>query len=69
MSQNNAIEITYDEGSRAYYVIWEPIIVGVGKTWQKALDDLRSAGHFCVDSFIDLKLKNTNKAKEEKNNE
>jgi len=59
MSQNNEIEIEFDEITGAYYVVWEPIkAIGSGKTKYSALQDMRKAAHFGVDSFINIKLKN-----------
>jgi predicted RNase H-like HicB family nuclease len=39
-----------------YYAIWQPVAIGAGTTRQEALDDLRQAAHFGVDTFLDLKL-------------
>jgi hypothetical protein len=47
--------------SGEYYIIWEPIVTGMGKTKREALEDLRAAAHFGVDTLIDLKLKNIKK--------
>ena len=57
MSDKNDIIIEFDEGTRNYYIIWEPVVVALGKTRQKVLDDLRQAAHFGVDTLIDLKVK------------
>ena len=65
MSRKNSIDIDFDEKSQDYYVIWEPIIVGMGKTRHETLEDLRTAAHFGVDTFIDLKLKDTRTEKED----
>jgi hypothetical protein len=65
MSRKNDINISFDEETRDYYVIWEPIIIGMGKTEVKAWQDLREAAHFCVDSFIDLKFKDITIGKEQ----
>ena len=53
----------FDETTQGYYAIWEPIVIGAGKTRHEALDDLRQAAHFGVDTFIELKLKDINKIK------
>jgi len=61
MSRNNDIELEFDEETRNYYIAWEPIAISLGKTRQEALEDLRQAAHFGVDTFIDLKLKDIGK--------
>lgn len=53
MSRNHDIEIEFDEKNQSYYIIWQPIIVSLGKTRQEALEDLRTAAHFGVDTMID----------------
>ena len=65
MPRRNEIDIAFDEVAQGYYVIWEPIVIGTGKTGQEALEDLREAAHFGVDTFIDLKLKDISKGKED----
>jgi len=61
MSRNNDIELEFDEETRNYYIVWEPIVISLGKTRQEALEDLRQAAHFGVDTLIDLKLKDIGK--------
>ena len=51
------IDKEYDEESHDYYIVWQPIIISLGKTKQKALDDLREAAHFSVDTLIDVALR------------
>ena len=65
MSRRNDIDVEFDAASQGYYVIWEPIVIGAGKTRHEALDDLKQAAHFGVDTFIELKLKDINKIKED----
>jgi hypothetical protein len=65
MSRRNEIEVEFDEATQGYYAIWEPVAIGAGKTRYEALDDLRQAAHFGVDTFIKLKLKDINKEKED----
>jgi len=60
MSKNNQIEIEFDEETQNYYVIWEPVVVSLGKTMREALEDLRTTAHFGVDTCIDMKLKYIN---------
>ena len=65
MLSKGKIYIAFDEEMQGYYAIWEPIAIGAGKTSHEALDDLRQTAHFGVDTFIDLKLKDINKKKED----
>jgi predicted RNase H-like HicB family nuclease len=51
------INLEFDSEAGEYYIVWEPIVAGMGKTERKALEDLREAAHFGVDTLIDLKLK------------
>jgi hypothetical protein len=46
----------YDELSQNYYIVWQSIVIGSGGTKEHALEDLRDAAHFGVDTIIDLKL-------------
>jgi hypothetical protein len=57
----NDINLEFDSQSGEYYVIWKPVVIGMGKTKGKALADLREAAHFGVDTFIDRKLENIKK--------
>jgi len=54
----NSIDLEFDKESWEYYIVWEPVIIGAGKTAGEALEDLRAAGHFGVDTLIDRKLQN-----------
>ena len=63
------IIIAYDGDSRSYYCIWRPLTsVGLGNTEAEALDDLRAAGHFGIETMVNLKLreieKNSDKGEE-----
>jgi len=52
------IIIAYDDDSQSYYCIWRPLTsVGMGKTEAEALDDLRAAAHFGIETMVDLKLR------------
>jgi predicted RNase H-like HicB family nuclease len=56
------IVIAYDDDSQSYYCIWRPLTsVGLGKTEAEALDDLRAAAHFGVETMVDLKLREIEK--------
>jgi predicted RNase H-like HicB family nuclease len=55
------IVIAYDD-SQSYYCIWRPLTsVGLGKTEAEALDDLRAAAHFGIETMVDLKLREIEK--------
>ena len=54
----NDIIVEYDPDTMDYCSVWEPVVIGAGKTEQEALEDLRQAAHFCVDQLIELKLNN-----------
>ena len=60
MAKNN-INLDFDSEIGEYYIIWEPVVIGTGKTGREALEDLREAAHFGVDTLIDQKLKNIKK--------
>jgi predicted RNase H-like HicB family nuclease len=57
----NSINLEFDKESGEYYVVWEPLVIGTGKTKDEALQDLREAAHFGVDTMIDRKLQNIKK--------
>jgi predicted RNase H-like HicB family nuclease len=60
----NDINLEFDSETGEYYVIWKPVVIGMGKTGCEALEDLREAAHFGVDTLIDLKLKDIGIRKE-----
>jgi hypothetical protein len=57
----NDINLEFDRQSGEYYIIWKPVVIGMGKTGTRALEDLREAAHFGVDTLINLKLKDIGK--------
>lgn len=57
-SNNGEIKIELDKVTQHYYIVWELSVIGLGKTKQEALESLREAAHFGVDSLIDQKLRN-----------
>jgi len=59
------INLEFDRESRSYYIIWEPVIIGLGKTEGEALEDLRTVAHSSVDTLVDLKLKAVNREMED----
>lgn len=54
--RDSIITIKFDEPSQEYYIVWQPIVIGSGGTKEHALEDLRDAAHFGVDTVIGLKL-------------
>ena len=65
MSGKQDIEIEYDRETRSHFIIWEPLAISLGRTSEEALRDLREAAHLGVDAWIDLKLEEIKKEKEE----
>ena len=61
MSNDNDMKIEFDEVTQFFYIIWQPIVVGAGNTHSEAMEDLREAAHFGVDSIINLKLNECNR--------
>ena len=57
----NGINLEFDKKSGEYYIVWEPVVIGAGKTAGDALQDLREAAHFGVDTMIDRKLQDIKK--------
>jgi len=58
---SNSIDLEFDKKSGEYFIVWEPLVIGAGKTGDEALQDLREAAHFGVDTMIDRKLKDIKK--------
>lgn len=54
-SVNDNIEIGFDEENLDYYAVFTLIAIGMGKTREAALEDLREAGHFGIDTMINTK--------------
>jgi predicted RNase H-like HicB family nuclease len=59
------INLEFDREAQEYHVIWAPVCIGMGKTRHEALEDLRTAAHFGVDTLIDLNLKDAGIRKED----
>ena len=59
-----AINLEFDGESQRYYIVWETVAMGMGKTKNEAIEDLRGAAHFGVDTLIDLKSKDIIEGKE-----
>ncbi len=64
MSRRPDIKIEFDQETSSYFIIWEPLVIGLGRTKEEALEDLREAAHQGVDAWIDLKLKEIEKGME-----
>ena len=64
MSVTKDIEIEFDKETQSYYTNWRPpIAIGLGKTKDKALEDLKQAAHLSVDTLIDIKLRDIKKGR------
>jgi hypothetical protein len=59
------INLEFDRETQEYHIIWEPVVIGMGKTRHETLEDLRVAAHFGIDTLVDLKLKGIGIRKEE----
>ena len=57
-SNNGEIKIELDKVTQHYYTVWELSAIGSAETKQEALEGLKEAAHFGVDSLIDQKLRN-----------
>jgi hypothetical protein len=58
------IIIEYDDKTESYFVIWKPVVIGLGNTVHSALKDLQKAAHFGIDTTINLKRRSLIKEKE-----
>jgi predicted RNase H-like HicB family nuclease len=65
MAARSNITLRYDKETGDYYIVWEPVIIAAGTTKHEALEDLRTAAHFGVDTLVNLKLKNFARRKED----
>jgi len=45
-SNDGEIKIELDKVTQHYYIVWELSVIGLGKTKQEALEDLREACTF-----------------------
>ena len=54
----SGIKTEYDETTQSYYVVWQPLAsVGMGRTEREALEELRQAAHYGIDTMVDIELK------------
>ena len=57
MAEDDEITIEFDEDSSCFYTVWRPLVsVGRGETQKEALEDLREAAHFGVETAVNIKL-------------
>ncbi|HEY31956.1 MAG TPA: hypothetical protein G4O10_02480 [Dehalococcoidia bacterium] len=50
---SDEIRTEYDDDSQSYFVVWRPLVaIGMGKTEQAVLDDLRAAAHFGIETMV-----------------
>jgi len=61
MSTRSVINLEYDSDTREYHIVWEPVVIAAGRTRQEALEDLRTAAHFGIDTLVDMELTDTEK--------
>ena len=50
MPMTGEILLEFDEETREYFAVWEPVIFGMGKTEQEAVQDLVGAAELLMDS-------------------
>ena len=50
MPMTGDILLEFDEETREYFAVWEPVIFGMGKTEQEAIQDLVGAAELLMDS-------------------
>jgi hypothetical protein len=65
MSVESGINLKFDRGTQEHYIIWKPVVIGMGRTRHEALEDLRTAAHLGVDTLINMKLKKIDAKKED----
>jgi predicted RNase H-like HicB family nuclease len=57
MSGSHHIEIEYDHQSGEYYITWKPpVVIGCGKTREKALKEVKRIARFTIDTMCNLDL-------------
>jgi len=50
MPMTGDILLEFDEETREYFAVWEPVIFGMGKTEQEAILDLVAAAELLIDT-------------------
>jgi predicted RNase H-like HicB family nuclease len=64
---DNEMLIEYDEEIQSYFIAWRPMAaMGIGGTAAEALEELRQAAHFGIDTMVDLRLKEIGSEEEAK---
>ena len=59
-NENRDLQIDYDTVSNTYYVVWQPmVVVGAGPTKKAAMDDLKKAAHFGIDTILNREVEKT----------
>jgi hypothetical protein len=54
---DSKISFEYDEELQSYYTVWDPMTaIGLGRTEKEALEELRAAAHYGVDTAVNIKL-------------
>jgi len=57
MTPDNEINIEFDDKSGNFYIVWRLFTaVGLGETAREALEDLRQAAYFGIETAVDMKL-------------
>ena len=57
---DNELKTEHDD-SQGYYVVWQPLTaIGAGRTEREALEDLRVAAHFGIETIVNSKLREIN---------
>ena len=57
MAEDDEIKTEFDEHIRRFYAVWRPLIsAGRGETEKEALEDLKEAALFGVETAVNIKL-------------
>ena len=58
------IDVEFDEATGGYFIVWAPLVAGTGHTEHEALEELRGAAHFGIDTMIDMKIETIKREEE-----
>lgn len=61
MPLKGEIILQFDEDTREYLAVWEPVIIGMGKTQPGAMEDLMAAANLFMDTCNRLDNGNSSK--------
>jgi hypothetical protein len=50
MPLKGEVILEFDEETQEYLAVWEPVIIGIGKTQHDAIDDLTAAANLFIDT-------------------